>query len=119
MESRIMKSIVFKYPRFAIKSYGKEKRYLCPPPHLSMKGKGWDEYLAFQQQNNQQQESTHFGSNGHTVKDTNGHISDTDPMNDSERAQQQHQDQYYSIISIPGVDLSESGNIEFDENVIQ
>ncbi|MEN2500528.1 MAG: hypothetical protein MHMPM18_004684, partial [Marteilia pararefringens] len=46
MKSRQVKSVVFRYPRFAIKSYGKEKRYLCPPPHISIYGLAWNDYLS-------------------------------------------------------------------------
>lgn len=131
-----MKSIIFRYPRFAIKSYGKEKRYLCPPPHLLMLGKAWDADFAEANHpdsgksssecckndetpdyNNYHQVSGDYsGSQGYNYQDNNNNNS---LGNGSHKILKNAIDQrIYSVISIPGVDLLDSGNIEFDENVI-
>jgi len=99
IDNRCMKSIVFRYPRFAIKSYGKEKRYLCPPPHLAIKGTGWDD----DQINN-------FYEVLDKASQTKEESQETEKLKGDKTTSS-----YYSIITIPGLDLSESGNIEFDE----
>ena len=37
------KQISIQYPKVVQKSYGKEKRFICPPPFVEFVGNGWEE----------------------------------------------------------------------------
>jgi len=134
IKNRIAKSILFRYPRFAIKSYGKEKRYLCPPPHIALHGNSWDESSVQQSDKMSLQENmiynydnldaVPFGcslanfSNGFLAENTeeksakyvkNYDENSVSSVNSPER-------KLTAVISIPGIELSENSEIQLDES---
>ncbi|MES1902237.1 MAG: hypothetical protein MHPSP_000796 [Paramarteilia canceri] len=116
---------MFRYPCFAIKSYGKEKRYLCPPPHFLISGSEWknDQNHFSQLDYNVLPQMQHrptkvIGSS--KIQETNSNvyrkIRDKDELK-NDLVEANSASKYYCVIEIAGVDLQDSGFVELNDNM--